>query len=125
VDSGKITSELKLGEEVEKNFGAPFLCLQRRASHAIESTVAPEIVHFGMKLVTWTECARSHAHLCRRHRARADAVIGADGVHSVVRETLFDGRSRVSPGASRIAPSSRPHAWARPASAPCRRNVGT
>src|SRR6266852_2967485 len=51
-DTGEITSELKLGEEVERKLGAPFLCLHRADLHAaIESTVPPDIVHFGMKLV--------------------------------------------------------------------------
>ena len=56
-DSGRITSELKLGEEVERKFGAPFLCLHRADLHAaIESTVPPEIVHFGMKLADLLWC---------------------------------------------------------------------
>jgi len=90
-DSGKITSELKLGEEVEKKFGAPFLCLHRAELHAaIESTVPPEIVHFGMRLVDLDRNAHAVTLIfADGTRVRADAAIGADGVHSVVRETLF------------------------------------
>src|SRR6266705_5184613 len=90
-DSGKITSELKLGEEVEKKFGAPFLYLQRAELHAaIESTVPPEIVHFGMKLVDLDRNAHEVTLIfADGTRVRADAVIGADGVHSVVRELLL------------------------------------
>ena len=90
-DSGKITSELKLGEEVEKKFGAPFLCLHRAELHAaIESTAPPEIVHFGMRLVDLDRNAHGVTLIfADGTRVRADAVIGADGVHSVVRELLL------------------------------------
>jgi len=90
-DSGRITSELQLGEEVEKKFGAPFLCLHRAELHAaIESTAPPEIVHFGMRLVDLDRNAHGVTLIfADGTRVRADAVIGADGVHSVVRELLL------------------------------------
>jgi len=90
-DSGEITSELKLGEDVERKFGAPFLCLHRADLHAaIESTVPPEIVHFDMRLVGLDRNAGEIAlTFANGSRVRADAVIGADGVHSVVRELLL------------------------------------
>jgi 2-polyprenyl-6-methoxyphenol hydroxylase-like FAD-dependent oxidoreductase len=90
-DTGKITSELKLGEDVERRYGAPFLYLHRaELLAAIESTVPPEIVHFDRKL---TGLARKAGQVTLAFadgsRARVDVVIGADGVHSLVRETLF------------------------------------
>jgi len=90
-DTGEVTSELKLGEEVERRFGAPFLYLQRAELHAaIESTVPPEIVQFGKKLVGLDRNAREVTlAFADGSRERADAVIGADGVHSVVREALL------------------------------------
>jgi 2-polyprenyl-6-methoxyphenol hydroxylase-like FAD-dependent oxidoreductase len=90
-DTGEITSELKLGEEVERKYGAPFLYLQRAELHAaLESTVPPEMVQFGKKLVSLDRNAREVTLVfADGSRVRADAVIGADGVHSVVREALL------------------------------------
>ena len=90
-DTGEITSELKLGEEVEKKFGAPFLYLHRaELLAAIESTVPPEIVHFDMKLAGLDRNTRGVTlAFANGSRVRADAAIGADGVHSMVREILI------------------------------------
>ena len=90
-DTGKVTSELKLGEEVVKKFGAPFLYLHRAdLLAAIESTVPPEIVHFDMKLVGLDRNAKQLTlAFANGSRVRADAVVGADGVHSAVREILL------------------------------------
>jgi len=88
-DSGKITSELNFGEEFERRFEAPHLCLHRADLHAaIESAVPSGIVHFGKQLVGLerNELALLFADGSRAH---ADAVIGADGVHSMVRELLL------------------------------------
>src|SRR3954469_21301117 len=51
-DSGNITNELPLGEEVEKQYGAPYLFLHRGDLHAaIESSLPTGIVRFNCKLV--------------------------------------------------------------------------
>jgi salicylate hydroxylase/6-hydroxynicotinate 3-monooxygenase len=90
-DTGEITSELPLGEEVERKYGAPFLYLHRaELLAAIESTVPPEIVHFERKLVGLDRNGgQVSLAFSDGSRVRADAVIGADGVHSVVRGALF------------------------------------
>ena len=90
-DTGEITSELRLGEEVERKFGAPFLYLHRaELLAAIESAVPPEIVHFDMKLVGLDRNAHGLTlAFANGSRVRADGVIGADGVHSAVREILL------------------------------------
>ena len=90
-DTGRVTSELRLGAEVERKFGAPFLYLHRAELHAaIESAVPPEIVHFDMKLTGLDRSAQGYTlAFANGARARADAVIAADGVHSVVREILM------------------------------------
>jgi 2-polyprenyl-6-methoxyphenol hydroxylase-like FAD-dependent oxidoreductase len=90
-DTGEITSELKLGREVEERYGAPYLFLHRADLHAaLESVVSPEIVHLGMKLVGLEQDHdRVTLAFSDGSRVRADMVIGADGVHSLVRETLL------------------------------------
>jgi salicylate hydroxylase/6-hydroxynicotinate 3-monooxygenase len=90
-DSGKVTGELKLGRDVEAKFGAPYLFLHRADLHAaIASMVPPGIVHLGMKLAGLDQNAREAAlAFTDGTRVQADAVIGADGVHSFVREQLL------------------------------------
>jgi 2-polyprenyl-6-methoxyphenol hydroxylase-like FAD-dependent oxidoreductase len=90
-NTGEVTSELRLGHEVEERYGAPYLYLHRADLHAaIESTVPREIVHLEMKLARLEPDAH-HVTLSFTNGARvtADAVIGADGVHSIIRETLL------------------------------------
>ena len=90
-DTGEVTSELRLGREVEEKYGAPYLYLHRADLHAaIAAIVPPEIVHLGRKL----EGVDANANgvtlaFTDGSRVRADALIGADGVHSPVRESML------------------------------------
>jgi 2-polyprenyl-6-methoxyphenol hydroxylase-like FAD-dependent oxidoreductase len=90
-DSGEITSELRLGREVESRFGAPYLFLHRADLHAmIASAVPRDVVHLDMKLTGLEQNGREVTlAFADGTRARADAAIGADGVHSFVREQLL------------------------------------
>lgn len=90
-NTGEITSELELGREVEERYGAPYLFLHRSDLHAaIESIVPREIVHLEMKLAGLEQDAHEVTlSFTNGVRVRADAVIGADGVHSIIRETLL------------------------------------
>ena len=87
-DSGEITIELPMPEE---RYGAPYMCMHRATLHdALLSGVPADIIHPGKKLVgieqNTSEVTLTFADGTRE---RADAVIGADGVHSVVREQLL------------------------------------
>ena len=90
-DSGKVTGELKLGGDVEARFGAPYLFLHRADLHsAIESAVPPGTVRLGMKLTGLDQNAREATlTFADGTRVHADAVIGADGAHSLLRELLL------------------------------------
>ena len=92
-DTGAVTSELQLGRDVESKFGAPYLFLHRADLHAmIASTVPQGVVRFNMKLAALEQSARRVAlTFADGSVAHADAVVGADGVHSLVREHLFGG----------------------------------
>ncbi len=86
-DSGEIRAELPMPEEL---YGAPYLCMHRGDLHdALASLAPPEIVQLG-KLVGLEERADEvELAFADGTRARADAVVAADGVHSSVREILF------------------------------------
>jgi 2-polyprenyl-6-methoxyphenol hydroxylase-like FAD-dependent oxidoreductase len=90
-NSGEVTSELRLGAEVEAQYGAPYLFLHRADLHAaIEAIVPAGIVHLGRKL-SGIESSGNGVTLAFADgsRVNADALIGADGVHSLVRESLL------------------------------------
>ena len=90
-DSGTETSRLALGAEVERQFGAPYLFLHRADLHAAIAEIVPSgVVHLGMKLAAIDQDGSGvDLRFADGSRFRADAVIGADGVHSLVRETLL------------------------------------
>jgi len=90
-DTGEITGKLELGRAVEARYGAPYLFMHRADLHeALASVVAPETLHLGMKLVGLEQDTRCVTlAFSDGSRVRADMVIGADGVHSLVRETLL------------------------------------
>ena len=87
-DSGEITIELPMPEE---RYGAPYLCMHRATLHeALLSGVHADIVHLNKKLVGLEQNAdRVTLSFADGTREHADVAIGADGVHSVVRELLL------------------------------------
>ena len=90
-DTGAITNELPMGDEVERRYGAPYLLMHRADLHAsVESIVPAGIVQFNRKLVGLEQNSRSvRLAFADGSRVEAQAVIGADGVHSVVRESML------------------------------------
>lgn len=90
-DSGEITWERMLGTEVETKFGAPYFYMHRGDLHeALAGIVPDEIVHREKKLIA----IQQHVDDIRLKfadgtEALADLAIGADGVHSIVRKTLW------------------------------------
>ncbi|MBX6329162.1 MAG: FAD-dependent monooxygenase [Pseudolabrys sp.] len=85
--SGEVTHELPMPESL---FGAPYLCMHRGDLHdALCSVVPPEVVHLGRKLVGLDQTrGQVRLRFADGSEARADAVVGADGVHSVVRDII-------------------------------------
>jgi 2-polyprenyl-6-methoxyphenol hydroxylase-like FAD-dependent oxidoreductase len=86
-DTGKIMRELPMPENL---FGAPYLCMHRADLHdALAAAVPAEAVHFGKKLTGLGQRAgQVTLKFDDGSEARADAAIGADGVHSIVREII-------------------------------------
>jgi salicylate hydroxylase/6-hydroxynicotinate 3-monooxygenase len=75
----------------ESLFGAPYLCMHRGDLHEALASVLPAgIVHTGKKLVGLDERGgRVTLTFEDGDRAEADLVIGADGVHSIVRDMII------------------------------------
>ena len=109
--TGEIKFDMIFGESAERKFGAPYLLAHRGDLHAALATAVPaECVKLGHKLVGLDEVGDSvRLSFANGATALADAVVGADGVHSLVREFLF-GTSPVNFTVltlqSRIPPSS-------------------
>src|SRR3974377_2232294 len=87
-DTGEIKRELPMPEEL---YGAPFLCMHRADLHeALTSIVPGEIIHLDKQLVGLAQDGGGVTlSFSAATTAKADAVIGADGVHSVVREIII------------------------------------
>jgi 6-hydroxynicotinate 3-monooxygenase len=89
--SGEILWEKAQGRKAEEQFGAPHLLLHRGDLHeALASLVPPELVHLDRKLSSFEQNENGvRMQFEDGSTASADMMIAADGVHSLVRETLF------------------------------------
>jgi 6-hydroxynicotinate 3-monooxygenase len=87
-ETGETFLDLTMSEE---RYGAPYLCMHRGDLHETLTTLVPrERIHLGKKLVGLEQDdGRVSLAFADGSRAEADAVIGADGLHSTVREILF------------------------------------
>lgn len=87
--SGAIDHEVPLGDDIELEYGSPYLHVHRGDLHDVLIGAVGD-VHLDHRVVGVDE----HPHhvtvtFAGGDTASADVVIGADGVHSVVREALF------------------------------------
>ena len=87
-DTGEVLIELPMPEE---RYGAPYLCMHRGDLHdALAAVLPPGIIHLGHRLVGLDQGDRNVTlAFADGTRAAADIVIGADGLHSLVRELLL------------------------------------
>jgi 2-polyprenyl-6-methoxyphenol hydroxylase-like FAD-dependent oxidoreductase len=86
-DTGVVKRELPMPESL---YGSPFLCMHRADLHeALYSAIPPESVHLGKELVGLDQKDGGVTlSFADGSKAQADAVIGADGVHSLVRKLI-------------------------------------
>jgi 6-hydroxynicotinate 3-monooxygenase len=89
--SGEIMFDMIFGESAEAKFGAPYLLAHRGDLHgALAGIVPPECIRLSHRLVGLDQVPDGvRLSFANGERVTADAVIGADGVHSSVREILF------------------------------------
>jgi 6-hydroxynicotinate 3-monooxygenase len=90
--TGDIKFDMIFGESAEAKFGAPYLLAHRGDLHAaLASAVPDECIRLNHKLVGLDEVNDGiRLSFADGMTVVADAVVGADGVHSVVRDILFD-----------------------------------
>ncbi len=90
-NTGEVSNELPIASVMEARYGAPYLLMHRADLHeAIASTVPAELVHRNRKVVGMDQDGHGVTlTFADGSRAQADAVIGADGVHSLIRELLL------------------------------------
>jgi 2-polyprenyl-6-methoxyphenol hydroxylase-like FAD-dependent oxidoreductase len=86
--NGQLRLELPLGDRIAERYGAPYLHVHRADLHDLLAAAAGTI-SMGMRAVG-LDAEKEHVRLTFDDgtRARFDAVIGADGVHSTVREVV-------------------------------------
>lgn len=99
-DTGALTNSQALGAAVEQRYGAPYFLMHRGDLHAmLANTVPPDSIRLNHKLEGLDQRGGVvRMRFTNGETAEADAVIGADGVHSVVRETLFGPEAPVFTG---------------------------
>ena len=87
-DTGEFKRELPMPEDL---YGAPFLCMHRADLHeALTSIIPAGIIHLNKELVRLEQNGGPVTlFFADGTTAKADAVIGADGVHSVVRDIII------------------------------------
>jgi 6-hydroxynicotinate 3-monooxygenase len=90
-DTGELLWERAMGAASEDKYGAPYLVLHRGDLHAVlVSAVPDEVIQRGRKLTGLAQNGSAvRLDFADGGKAEADVVIGADGVHSVVRESLL------------------------------------
>lgn len=90
-DSGEVTNDYPLSEHVIAKYGAPFYALHRADLHeSLANLVPSDQIHLNKKLVSLDQDDDGVVLAFEDGtQVQADAVIGADGVHSLVREILL------------------------------------
>src|SRR3984957_13452539 len=89
--TGEVKFDMVFGEVAEQKFGAPYLLAHRGDLHAALASAVPDpCIKLSHKLIGLDETSNGvRLTFANGATAVADAVIGADGVHSAVRNMLF------------------------------------
>ncbi|WP_371625672.1 FAD-dependent monooxygenase [Streptomyces sp. NBC_01116] len=88
-DDGRTLARTELGEECEKRFGAPYVTVHRADLHRALRDLAGAVVRTGHRLTGLTEGPGAvELRFADGSEHRAELVVGADGIRSVVREHL-------------------------------------
>ncbi|MFJ4412925.1 FAD-dependent monooxygenase [Streptomyces sp. NPDC088925] len=101
---GRTVARQEMGAAWEEEFGAPYLTVHRGDLHRVLRSLVPDHrVHTGRELTGYEEGARGVTlHFADGTLTRASALIGADGVHSLVRRRLAGAAPAVYSGDSAL-----------------------
>jgi 6-hydroxynicotinate 3-monooxygenase len=91
-DTGRLTNSFPLGETIRRRQNVPYFLMHRGDLHAmLAGLVPPGIIRLDHRLTGLEQAADGTVRMtfANGETAKADAVIGADGVHSVVREFML------------------------------------
>lgn len=90
-DDGRTLQRAPLGSEVETTFGAPYFHFHRAdLANLLADALPAERLHLGHRLSGLQQKgARAIARFDNGTAAEADLLVGADGIHSRVREIVF------------------------------------
>jgi 6-hydroxynicotinate 3-monooxygenase len=91
-DTGNVRFDMMFGEVAEQRYGAPYLLAHRGDLHAaLTGAVRRDAIHLGHKLtgLDWRSDGRVALTFADGMVVEADAVVAADGVHSLVKDILF------------------------------------
>jgi salicylate hydroxylase len=90
-DDGRILLRSPLGEAVETAFGAPYYTFHRGDLHrALTYAIPGDRIHLAHRFTHLVDCGDCfEAYFENGASISVDALIGADGIHSVVRHALF------------------------------------
>lgn len=94
-NTGQTWKLFDLGQDSIERFGAPYWLVHRGQLHTvlIEAVreLKPDAIHLDAAAVRYEQDASGVVlHLSRGRTARGDVLIGADGVHSALRGSMFD-----------------------------------
>lgn len=97
-NDGQLIMETPLGAECEARFGAPYLTVYRPdLHHCLRELLTDGLVRLDARCRELVESPNEvWLSLDHGRTATADVVVGADGIHSVVRSHLTDDRPRFS-----------------------------
>lgn len=101
---GRLLVRRPMGDTWEKEYGAPHLTVLRSDLHALlADRVPPGSFRLGARLTSWTEDGDGvRLRFADGRQASADLVVGADGVHSVVRRAVAGQELPVFSGSSAL-----------------------
>jgi salicylate hydroxylase len=97
-DDGTLLQRTPLGELCHRRFGAPYYTLHRADLHSsLLALIPPDRVHLGARCVAVTQDDdEAQLHLSDGTIVTADLVVGADGIHSLVRGQIVADQPRYS-----------------------------
>ncbi|WP_330220507.1 FAD-dependent monooxygenase, partial [Sulfitobacter sp. HI0129] len=92
-DTAEVISTIPLGKPHEDRFGAPYYHVYRPDLHSILANrveeLKPGAIHLNSTVASYTEDADGVVlTLASGERMQGDILVGADGIHSVVREQM-------------------------------------